>query len=346
MNKDTFYFSHDYNTRTDDKIKGLIRKHGMAGFGIFWAIVEDLYNNANALSLDYDGIAYDLRTDSKIIESIINDFDLFSIEDGCFGSKSVERRLDKRNEKSKKARESAFKRWNKDKPEYQLNANASKYDAKAIRSECEGNAIKESIKKESIEKDSIEKDIKENNIVSFENYWNSYDKNVDRENCESLWNNLTECQKIACIENIPTYIKLKPNKQFRKNSLDYLKNKCWENNIPPLPANSSLITNSQDIPPDSHETRQIFKPPTLEEVSEYCRERNNDIDPIAFLNHYETIGWRYGKGPGKPIKDWKSAVRTWEDRRKKELQEKGIERGQHPGQNFVSGNVKAEWRKS
>lgn len=77
--KDTFYFSHDYNSRTDDKIKRLIRKHGMLGYGIFWAIIEDLYNNANAMRTDYEGIAYELRTTENIVESIIKDFDLFLI---------------------------------------------------------------------------------------------------------------------------------------------------------------------------------------------------------------------------------------------------------------------------
>jgi len=45
MPKDTYYFSHDYNCRNDEKIKRLLRKHGMCGYGIFWSIVEDLYNN-------------------------------------------------------------------------------------------------------------------------------------------------------------------------------------------------------------------------------------------------------------------------------------------------------------
>ena len=79
MPKDTFYFSHDYNARNDEKIKMLIRKHGMVGYGVFWAIVEDLYNNANALRTDYDGIAYDLRLHSDIVKSVVNDFDLFEI---------------------------------------------------------------------------------------------------------------------------------------------------------------------------------------------------------------------------------------------------------------------------
>ena len=143
--KETFYFSHDYNARSDEKIKKLLVKHGFYGYGIFWAIIEDLYNNANALRTDYDCIAFDLRTDEVMIKSIINDFDLFIINDGFFGSLSVERRLNERNEKSAKARESANKRWEK-----------IKNDANAMRTQCKGNAIKDSIVKEKKVKDSIE----------------------------------------------------------------------------------------------------------------------------------------------------------------------------------------------
>ena len=87
----------------------------MAGYGIFWAVVEDLYNNGNELDLNYDDIAYDLHlSDTEIVRSVINDFSLFIINDGAFGSASIERRLDERNEKSEKARESASYKWGKD----------------------------------------------------------------------------------------------------------------------------------------------------------------------------------------------------------------------------------------
>ena len=132
MAKDTFYFSHDYNSRADEKIKLLIRRHGILGYGIFWAIIEDLYNNANALRTDYEGIAYDLRVDIKIVKSVINDFDLFIIKDDFFGSFSVQRRLEDRNAKSKKASDSANYRWSK-----------LKDDANAMRTQCDSNAIKE-----------------------------------------------------------------------------------------------------------------------------------------------------------------------------------------------------------
>lgn len=58
-----------------------------------------------------------------------------------------------------------------------------------------------------------------------------------------------------------------------------------------------------------------FTPPTLDEVREYCQERNNNIDPETFINFYESKGWFVGKNK---MKDWKASVRTWERNRKKE----------------------------
>lgn len=55
--------------------------------------------------------------------------------------------------------------------------------------------------------------------------------------------------------------------------------------------------------------RKRFTAPTVEEVSAYCRERGNSVDPQNFVAHYEANGWKVGKNP---MKDWKAAVRTWE----------------------------------
>ena len=66
---------------------------------------------------------------------------------------------------------------------------------------------------------------------------------------------------------------------------------------------------------DNREKRKRFIPPTLEEVSAYCRELNSKIDPQQFIDYYTANGWVQGKG--KPIKDWKAAVRTWNRRENK-----------------------------
>ena len=58
-----------------------------------------------------------------------------------------------------------------------------------------------------------------------------------------------------------------------------------------------------------------FVKPTVEEVRAYCQERNNGIDAESFVDYYESKGWLIGKNH---MKDWKAAVRTWENRRKGE----------------------------
>lgn len=56
---------------------------------------------------------------------------------------------------------------------------------------------------------------------------------------------------------------------------------------------------------------RAFTAPSIEEISIYCRERNNRVDPQTFFDFYESKGWMVGKNK---MKDWKAAVRTWEKR--------------------------------
>lgn len=57
--------------------------------------------------------------------------------------------------------------------------------------------------------------------------------------------------------------------------------------------------------------RERFKKPDLADVQTYCHERGNSVDPSAFMNFYESNGWKVGKNQ---MKDWRAAVRTWESR--------------------------------
>ena len=54
-----------------------------------------------------------------------------------------------------------------------------------------------------------------------------------------------------------------------------------------------------------------FKKPSIEEIREYCLNRNNKVDAEQFYDFYESNGWMVGKNR---MKDWKAAVRTWEKR--------------------------------
>ena len=161
MIKETFYFSHDYNARNDIKIKRLIVKHGYEGYGLYWALIEELYQNANALPLDYDCIAYDFRTNSNMIESLIKDFDLFEVGEDIFSSLSIQRRLGKRMEISEKrakaGRISAEKRKKERRTEHVLKC-------------VEQIPTKESKVKESKVKDNKVKDTTNTNTVRVFNF--------------------------------------------------------------------------------------------------------------------------------------------------------------------------------
>lgn len=61
--------------------------------------------------------------------------------------------------------------------------------------------------------------------------------------------------------------------------------------------------------------RTHFVKPSVSDVAEFCQERNNGIDPEEFVAFYESKGWMIGKNP---MKDWKSAIITWEKSKKRE----------------------------
>lgn len=58
-------------------------------------------------------------------------------------------------------------------------------------------------------------------------------------------------------------------------------------------------------------TRKRFVRPTLDEVKQYCVERHNSVDAQRFMDFYTSKGWLVGN---QPMKDWKAAIRTWEQR--------------------------------
>lgn len=74
-------------------------------------------------------------------------------------------------------------------------------------------------------------------------------------------------------------------------------------------------TGDETSPDPNVKKARSFTPPTVEEVAAYCKERSNGIDAEAFVDFYSAKGWMIGKNK---MKDWKSAVRTWERNRKEE----------------------------
>jgi len=107
------YFNHDSIARNDYRIIKMRSKLGMESYGIFWAVLEMLFTEENKLCIeDYDSLAFGLQCDSKVLKQVIEDFDLFVVENGCFYSRRLNNHIEDINNKSTKAKESIKKRWN------------------------------------------------------------------------------------------------------------------------------------------------------------------------------------------------------------------------------------------
>ena len=65
---------------------------------------------------------------------------------------------------------------------------------------------------------------------------------------------------------------------------------------------------SSPIPPQKSKR---FIPPSIDEVTIYCQERNNNVNAEKFVDYYTSNGWKVGKNP---MKDWKASIRSWEQK--------------------------------
>jgi hypothetical protein len=122
---------------------------------------------------------------------------------------------------------------------------------------------------------------------------------------------LTPFQQRRCLKTLKKYqiIQTKrkgiPAKQYFKiNEQQVIK---FLNNL--SSTNLTSINNIKEI----KLTNKYFKKPSVENVTNYCYERNkmgkNNVDPEAFWDFYESKDWFVGKSK---MKDWKAAVRNWE----------------------------------
>ena len=164
------YLQHQSNSFTDIKIIKMRSKLGIESYGIFWALLELLFNEENKLCVDdYSVLAFSLQCDADKLKSVIEDFDLFVIEDGCFYSKRLNNHIDTINSKSIKAKESASKRWN---------------NANAMQTHSDSNASRVEYSKE--EKSKVKKNNKKGvdyyNDISFPDYYDiHYAKRIEQD---------------------------------------------------------------------------------------------------------------------------------------------------------------------
>ena len=78
--------------------------------------------------------------------------------------------------------------------------------------------------------------------------------------------------------------------------------------------NNQITTTKNDNNEKNVKNISRFAPPSIEEVASYCETRKNGVDYTKWYNFYSAKDWMIGKNK---MKDWKAAVRTWEEKKVK-----------------------------
>lgn len=143
MAKDAYYFSHDSNARNDDKILKLRSgRNGAAKYGIYWMILELMRESSDiSLPKDYKSLSWHLRCPCKLVQSVVEDYNLFTFSDTNlhFFSKRLQTSAILFQTKSQKAKQSALIKWEMERKAKLL---ASERNANAMQPQSDGNAIK------------------------------------------------------------------------------------------------------------------------------------------------------------------------------------------------------------
>ena len=208
MKKDTFYFSHDYNSANDTKILFLRQQLGMEGYGIYWYIIEQLAQSGGFLPIKIIPVlAMQMQTTETKVLGVIKNFELFCFyeksenKENQFYSERLNKHLEVRKSLSEKGKEGALKRWeNKESYSHPISHPISDPNAK----ERKGKEIKENKIKENKRKEN--KFSFKNSLLEFSSNkqliddWLLVRKNKKATNTQTAFNSFIQQVKISDIK--------------------------------------------------------------------------------------------------------------------------------------------------
>jgi len=226
MSKDTYYFPHDFNAGSDEKILYLRSKFGMQAYGLYWVLIEIMHESSDSkLTCNLiDGIAYQINVDITFLKEFYNEcilIELFVTDGVKYWSERVLRNKEllneKRNLKSIAGKKGMENRWGNKKDITNNNTVIT-----------EDNKVNKSKVKEIKEKENKVKEIN----IDFDFFWDYYDKRVGNKTIiKKKWDSLNDEEREKAFKFIESYKIVQPDKQFRKNPETFLNNKSWNDEI-------------------------------------------------------------------------------------------------------------------
>ena len=108
------WFHHDYGARNDPKLLRVNRVVGDGGIGIYWCLVELLYEQGGIVSMEeVDALTYFMRFDELKVKEVIKICFDFNNDNGTITSERITKEIQKTNERSAKMSKASNARWSK-----------------------------------------------------------------------------------------------------------------------------------------------------------------------------------------------------------------------------------------
>jgi predicted phage replisome organizer len=79
------------------------------------------------------------------------------------------------------------------------------------------------------------------------------------------------------------------------------------------------LEEEKELDKEKKRKKKDFTPPTLEEIEDYCKSRNNNVDAKRFFDFFDASNWVDSKG--NKVRNWKQKVITWESYNKEVKQD-------------------------
>lgn len=206
------YFPHDYNARNDLKLQNLVMNFGQEGKGIYWDLIEMLYENGGyIMHVQCKCIAHAMHVEISALTDIIKTTNLFNFDDEKFWSESVLRRLKNLIDLKKKRQSAAQIKWK---------------NAHALQASMQCNAIK--VKESKVNKSKVNKEI-HSLVISKKNDDMDYDFYLNLWN-DVLVNKLNPITKLSTSRINKIKARLNTDSEFKKH-FEIVINKILNNNF-------------------------------------------------------------------------------------------------------------------
>lgn len=311
MKKDAYYFPHFCNARHDRKLKRVQKELGIEGYGIYFMLLEILreQDEFKYPMEDIDLLADEFGTSEQKITTVVSNYKLFNVDnDENFFSIKLHEYMQPYLTMKEQRRQAGIKSGKVRKltaktPEEKISELCQVYiiecwgnDERFIKIGATNGAISRRFSGKLPYSYKVLRQIFiEGDYYSVETEIHSFLSNF--KHIPGLkFSGCMECYDISC--------KVDAIKYVPKNSFSH---------------EHCLNENEQSKVKKSKEKKSIFKKPTIEEIKNYCLERKNNIDPESFFHFYESKDWKIGKNK---MKNWKSAMITWEKKNKPAQEEK------------------------